>query len=69
MWGIGLTLCLQLSRPAKDFTPYGQKLRAELFRRLHDQRDQRLFDTATARSVGAGTGAGVGMGASPVERI
>jgi len=34
----------QLSRPSKDFTPFGQKLRAELFRRLHTEREQRLLN-------------------------
>jgi len=38
----------QLSRPSKDFTPFGQKLRAELFRRLHLEREQRLFDQASS---------------------
>jgi hypothetical protein len=51
----GLLVCLvdlstqcsaddQLSRPSKDFTPFGQKLRAELFRRLHTEREQRLLN-------------------------
>lgn len=37
-------LSSQLSRPAKDFTPFGQKLRAELFKRLHLERERRLFE-------------------------
>jgi hypothetical protein len=60
----------QLSRPAKEFTPYGQKLRAELFRRLHDLRDQALYEqmTRTTNGTDAVTGA---PGAGPVggERI